>query len=142
MKLTISFLRSETSSSHLFMISCFSTIILFVRIGVSKIKVTNSKQKLANAIYHYEKRKPIIYKDDVTFCCFGLFGPRQHGVATSHRVSRNNVTQDSTITCQLQVSKKQPWTAIAISGVCKFSFSSNFTLSGRGLRYKSDINLT
>ena len=52
MKLTISFLRSETSSSHLFMISCFSTIILFIRIGVSKIKVTNSKQKLANAIYH------------------------------------------------------------------------------------------
>ena len=78
----------------------------------------------------------------MTFCCFGLFGPRQHGVATSHRVSRNNVTQDSTITCQLQVSKKQPWTAIAISGVCKFSFSSNFTLSGRGLRYKLDINLT
>ena len=89
-----------------------------------------------------EKRKPIIYKDDVTFCCFGLFGPRQHGVATLHRVNRSNVTQDSTITYQLQVSKKQPWTAIGISGVCKFSFSSNFTLSGRGLRYKLHINLT
>lgn len=37
MKLTISFLRSETSSSHLFMISCFSTIILFIRIGVSSL---------------------------------------------------------------------------------------------------------
>ena len=40
------------------------------------------------------------------------------------------------------MSKKQPRTAIGISGVCKFSFSSNFTLSGRGLRYKFDINLT
>ena len=40
------------------------------------------------------------------------------------------------------MSKKQPWTAIGISRVCKFSFSSNFTLSGRGLRYKFDINLT
>ena len=29
-----------------------------------------------------------------------------------------------------------------VSGVRKFSFSSNFTLSGKGLRYKSDINLT
>ena len=78
----------------------------------------------------------------MTFCCFGLFGPRQHGVATLHRVSRSNVTQDSTITCQLQVSKKQPWTAIGISGVCKFSFSSNFKVSGRGLCYKLDINMT
>ena len=40
------------------------------------------------------------------------------------------------------MSKKQPWTAIGISGVCKFSFSCNFSLSGRSLRYKFDINLT
>ena len=40
------------------------------------------------------------------------------------------------------MSKKQPWTAIGISGVCKFSFSSNFSLSGKGLRYKFDTKLT
>ena len=48
-------------------------IILLMRIGVSKIKVTKFKQKLANAIYHFlllqrnEKRKRLLYKDDVEF---------------------------------------------------------------------------
>ena len=87
------------------MISCFLMIILFIRIAVSKIKVTNFKQKLANAIGHFlllqrnEKRKRLLYKDDVVFCCFGVFGPRQHGVAALQKVNRSNVTQDPTITC-------------------------------------------
>ena len=48
-------------------------IILLMRIGVSKIKVTKFKQKLAHSIYHFlllqrnEKRKRLLYKDDVEF---------------------------------------------------------------------------
>ena len=54
-KFTISFFSSSTSSSHLLTISCFLTIILLIRIGVSTIaeifsrKQTKDQRSRANA---------------------------------------------------------------------------------------------